>query len=1021
MLAKATHQQLRWFRLLRGALGPLSPDEEAQGHVPSPPAGRQNTLHREAAIHFGGVKNEARAVAPSPEIARLEHLVTELELAKEKSDRELVELKDQLSLTEAQRDELVQEAWKKQQELNEASEADGASDSSIAVRCAELESEVQLLRAENKRLADSTESLLEATQRKAADEVEVRILREKLQAHETGETNARCSDLESQVQQLLSEKRSLAAEVEGLQEILQKKAQPPSPGSPQSGVLQIAVRCSELEAEVNQLEATNKSLSAQIHGLLEASQRKAIDEAELRLLRDPLQASEAGQQAGDLLELQARCEDLELQRRIADEEREAAQARCLKLQAEKTSLTTRLEVLAASRRGALDEDFPDGSEVQELKQKYATLEVERSTLQQRVAELEKLEAKARAAGAAASERVEAASGLLKEVADLQAMNSALRSELLGAASRAEELQSARVEAEAQRQRATDELRDRDAAAAKAHSSLAERCAAAEAERRTLQLELDALRMTHETLQSSWQDHSERREELSASHATIVEEHHQLSCKVTSLQHQLQAAEQERQGFATENSRLISQLKESELARSRWEGQVGSCKVELATAGEERQRLSEKVTQLESQLARSAAERDHWRAEAEKLLAQPEGSSSQNDGEMTPREWDHTASQKELQEAVHQQLPAQLSANRDALEDEVKRLKASLSATRREQDLLAEEVERLQLEAAAHEAGQRASQVELESLLQQVSIHLDEKQVFEAEKARLHAEVDALAGALQELSMRQARHAPSTPSAFAAAEQWALYEAGSPLEETAIIYSGGASLDLHELSRRVRLEPAQAAAYLRSYAKANLESGVMAKNALQAYQVFDPDHRGFLEWDNGEVAAFLTAVLNQQRLDVPDDPILHALFQKIDPASHGQLGSRDCLCLADAAARVLLLAAATVSQRRVEPVSSMASSGATSTSHQGGRVGNPSQLQLPVPRVAGGPVSPEQSPQRASSFQLPAPRQSVPSPTSALPAAPRRLDSSQQLHNAVAPPPRTMPGSSPVGHFAQFTR
>lgn len=84
----------------------------------------------------------------------------------------------------------------------------------------------------------------------------------------------------------------------------------------------------------------------------------------------------------------------------------------------------------------------------------------------------------------------------------------------------------------------------------------------------------------------------------------------------------------------------------------------------------------------------------------------------------------------------------------------------------------------------------------------------------------------------------------------------------------------------------------------------IESGSLLRDALEIYRTCDRDGNGVLDWSNGEVRDFISAVFQRHGLYPPTMDQCFDLFNMFDLDRNRRLDVQECLCLVDAVYRAI---------------------------------------------------------------------------------------------------------------------
>lgn len=147
----------------------------------------------------------------------------------------------------------------------------------------------------------------------------------------------------------------------------------------------------------------------------------------------------------------------------------------------------------------------------------------------------------------------------------------------------------------------------------------------------------------------------------------------------------------------------------------------------------------------------------------------------------------------------------------------------------------------------------------------------------------------------------------TQPPLALAEHWVASHSPNPVARTpAITYPNGCHINFQELAPT--FAPFAAANYThRPRMIPHIESGDLIRQALETYCACDRNLSGNLNWQNGEIQAFISSMFQQQGLAPPSEPEMYQLAVKFDEDRNGVLDARECVCLVDALFRAMFFA------------------------------------------------------------------------------------------------------------------
>lgn len=117
----------------------------------------------------------------------------------------------------------------------------------------------------------------------------------------------------------------------------------------------------------------------------------------------------------------------------------------------------------------------------------------------------------------------------------------------------------------------------------------------------------------------------------------------------------------------------------------------------------------------------------------------------------------------------------------------------------------------------------------------------------------------------------------------------------------ITYPGGIKISFEDFGRQFA-NISQSNAQNRSRILPMIESGGVLRDALEVYRACDRDGNGVLEWSNGEVRNFITAVFTRHGLSPPTMEQCWELFNTFDRDQSKSLDVQESLCLVDAVYR-----------------------------------------------------------------------------------------------------------------------
>eukprot|EP00928_Gymnodinium_smaydae_P033729 TRINITY_DN24088_c0_g1_i1.p1 TRINITY_DN24088_c0_g1~~TRINITY_DN24088_c0_g1_i1.p1 ORF type:complete len:1143 (-),score=316.55 TRINITY_DN24088_c0_g1_i1:65-3073(-) len=147
-----------------------------------------------------------------------------------------------------------------------------------------------------------------------------------------------------------------------------------------------------------------------------------------------------------------------------------------------------------------------------------------------------------------------------------------------------------------------------------------------------------------------------------------------------------------------------------------------------------------------------------------------------------------------------------------------------------------------------------------------------------------------------------REAPGAAS-LQHAERWVASVAPTPIEGE-MVYPGIAALDPTALASQMPplFRPAPSAAQ-RAALVAAVESGEFVRDALRIFRSFDQEQLGSLTWAGTEVYRYASAALDGFDVRLLPESSLYPLLKHFGAGTHLRLEALQCLCLADAVARL----------------------------------------------------------------------------------------------------------------------
>jgi len=201
--------------------------------------------------------------------------------------------------------------------------------------------------------------------------------------------------------------------------------------------------------------------------------------------------------------------------------------------------------------------------------------------------------------------------------------------------------------------------------------------------------------------------------------------------------------------------------------------------------------------------------------------------------------------------------------------------------------------------------------EVDKMRQELTKSVEETVAAQAEVTRLRAENDALSMHNRELGV--VARGNSVTSSFSpqqpecreqaqhpihVAERWVAGYKGPPVTTPSLCYMSKYPVKFDEF-RSFLLTAASADAPHRERMAHDLPTGSLMQRMLSLYKAHDKHGKGYLEWNNGEICAFLEAALQDQGLSQLSQSQMFQLYETFDCDRNAKLDVHECLCLCDA--------------------------------------------------------------------------------------------------------------------------